>query len=540
MNEIEEAEAVSVSFSFLLRRTDGNLTSMRQLTLTTPYCLSYNLQCYNCDRGQITYLVHFTKRIVHEVKDTEILSKVIMVTDSICDEVDQMPTTFEGMKALSESFIKRALWGLLIESSDRKILQAPYGRPMQPTPLINLSEFLKNGGLDESDATDTNDEPEFCYDYGFDPLQYIADYLKNLHPDNIRRLKEGRIAIVNRLTLRANHARKVINNFRDLKCLTKRLRSGILWGPLTSPFPHTASSSSTIMCACKVVKKGNLIVELSKDPNFDNLENSWNIIVNDESITQKVKMTDVDPGTNYFIRCFLKEMETAVGTSMSTLKTRFRSDSEPTVDGSSSGSFEGEHCFFEHSHFTSIPVEEENRIDISASPVGKIRIVVVNISSALLSTTSILDEKESLDDTFLITCLLGEVFSAPAVLSKALSRDDSYDEPDYSEVYSKQSFDLHRYSESFNDPDSVLRNGLLLLAWHDLSMNSDTRLNDEEVSIKKHLTDVKKYNSKCGKMKVNKSHHKLAEGSAEIPPVPPRLRSFKTSPELAEVLQVDL
>jgi hypothetical protein len=479
------------------------------------------------------------KRILLEDIGAEFLSELNMITDSICDEVDQMPTTFEGMKALSESLIKRALWGLLIESSDRKILQAPYGRPTQPTPLINLSEFLKNGGLDESDATDTNDEPEFCYDYGFDPLQYIADYLKNLHPDNIRSLKEERIAIVNRLTLRANHARKVINNFRDLKCLTKRLRSGILWGPLTSPFPHTASSSSSIMCACRVVKKGNLIVELSKDPNFDNLESIWNLVVNDESITQKIKMTDIDPGTNYFIRCFVKEIEPVLGTSVSALKTRFRSDSEPTVDGNSSGSSEGEHCFFEHSQFTSIPVEEENRSDMTPSPISKIRMVVVNISSALLSTVSILNEKERLEDAFLITCLLGELFSAQVVSSKALSRDESNDELDFAEIYSKQSFDLHRHSESFNDPDSVLRKGLLLLAWHDLSMNSDVRLSDEEASIKKYTTDTKKYNSKCGKIKLNKSQQKLAEGSIEIPPVPPRLRSFKTSPELAEVLQVE-
>lgn len=478
---------------------------------------------------------HFTEK--HRVRGhRHCISEVIMITDSICDEVDLMPKSFEGMKALSESFIKRALWGLLIESSDRKILQAPYGRPTQPTPLINLSDFLKNGGLDESDATETNDEPEFCYDYGFDPLQYIADYLKNLHPNNIRRLKEERIAIVNRLTLRANHARKVIHNFRDLICLTKRLRSGILWGPLTSAFQHRASSSSTIMCACRVVKKGNLIVELSKDSNFDNLENSWNLTVNDESITQKVKMTDVDPGTNYFIRCYIKEIEPEIGTSILMSKTRFRSDSEPTVDGNSSVSFEGEQSFFERSQMTSIPIDDENCSDINPLPVGKIKIVAVNISSALLSTTSILNEKESLEDTFLITCLLGELFSSPAVTSKSFSRDESYDELDFTEIYSKQSFDLHRYSESFNDPDSVLRKGLLLLAWHDLSWNSDTRLNDEEVSIKRYITDTKKYNAKCGKIKLNKNQQKLVEGA---PPVQPRLRSFKTSPELAEVLQVE-
>lgn len=462
-------------------------------------------------------------------------------TDAIWDEVDQMPTTFDGMKALSESFIKRALWGLLIESSDRKILQAPYGRPNQPTPLINLSDFLKGGGLDESDGIDTNDSPEFSYDYGFDPLQYIADYLKNLHPNNIRRLKDERDAIVNRLTLRANHARKVLNNFRDLKYLTKRLRSGILWGPLTTPLSHLNSPSSAIMCACRVVRKGTLVVELSKDPSFDILENSWTLIVNDESVTQKVRMTDMEPGTHYFIRCFLKELEPDVGPSITTLKSRFRSDSEPTTEGNCSGSLQRDaHFFFEQSHFISIPVELENRSESIPLPVGKIKIIVGNVSSAYLPTNSILHGTESLEDTFLITCLLGELFSAPALLSKASCRSESCDDLDFTEIYSKRSFDLHRYSESFNNQDSVLRKSLLLLAWHDLSINSDTRLSEEETSIKKYIADMKKYVFKCGKTKLNKNHQKLSEGSNESSPAPPRLRSFKTSPELAVVLQVEL
>ena len=114
-----------------------------------------------------------------------------------------MPGTFEGKKALSESFLRRAIQGLLIESRERKVLRAPFGRPIQPSPLLNLSEFLNCGGLEEPSDGSVNDDPVFSYDYGFDPLQYLADYLKFLHPSNIKRMKDERNKIAERLHFRA-------------------------------------------------------------------------------------------------------------------------------------------------------------------------------------------------------------------------------------------------------------------------------------------------------------------------------------------------
>ena len=172
--------------------------------------------------------------------DLERSTAAMSISDSIYDEIDEMPTTFEEKKALSESFLRRALQGLLIESRKRNVLTEPYGRPVQPTPLLNLTEFLNSGGLDEPSDDTVNDDPIFSYDYGFDPLQYLANYLKFLHPTNIRKMKDERVAIVDRLRFRAAHAKNVLDRCEELKTLTQNIRSGILWGPFTSP-----SSSST-------------------------------------------------------------------------------------------------------------------------------------------------------------------------------------------------------------------------------------------------------------------------------------------------------
>ena len=46
----------------------------------------------------------------------------MMISESIWDEVDELPATFLERKLLSESFLKRALKGLLVEIIERKIL----------------------------------------------------------------------------------------------------------------------------------------------------------------------------------------------------------------------------------------------------------------------------------------------------------------------------------------------------------------------------------------------------------------------------------
>jgi hypothetical protein len=118
----------------------------------------------------------------------------MMIPESISEQVDELPATFHERKLLSESLLKRALKGLLIEIIERKILQPPYGRPDQPNPLVKLSEFLESGGLIESKDGAIDDVPLFSYDYGFDPLQYLADYLRVLHPHNIRNIKDEHIS----------------------------------------------------------------------------------------------------------------------------------------------------------------------------------------------------------------------------------------------------------------------------------------------------------------------------------------------------------
>ena len=458
------------------------------------------------------------------------------ISESIWDEVDEMPESFEGKKALSQSFIKRALQGLLIESRERKVLTAPYGRPIQPTPLLNLSEFLKCGGLDEPSDGGASDDPVFSYDYGFDPLQYLANYVKFLHPSNIRSMKDKRVEVVDRLRFRAAHANNVRQNFEELKNLTAKIRSGVLWGPFTSPSTSTTPSMTAAICACRVIRTGDLIVQISKDAAFTVIENTWTQSVQDKTATQKVTLSDLEPGVKYYVRCCLSDpivpvlvLEGAPNQRQQSLLSQPPVIEAPVMEEKL---FRGvAENFFQCSQFMANPLDEELLGDeMLVAPVDSVKIVALNVASSYIAVDSMMNEDDSNSACF-VSCLLGGVFAVP-------ERNDSSDaDADHSDWYKRKCFDMHRFSDSFVTPSSILRNSSMLLAWHDRSIDSDVRLNEEEVTLKQFAHDMKKYQSKYNKAK-GKNKQRTQGSSPETIPPPPKLRRQKITPELAEVLQV--
>jgi hypothetical protein len=430
------------------------------------------------------------------------------ISKSIWNEVDEMPNTFEEKKALSESFLKRALEGLLVEGRARNVLTAPYGRPIQPTPLVDLTKFLKDGGLDEPTDGSINDDPVFIYDYGFDPLQYLADYLRFLHPRNIRDMKDERVAAVERLQFRAAHSKKIQNNFEQLSSITEQIRSGILWGPFTTPATSPSSSLTAVICACGAVRDGDLIIEISKDSNFTVIDNTWTHEVTNKDVAQKLLLSDLDYGVKYFLRCCLRDkvipptpLKMDFTSSRPSSTRAVLADSLETDTKNKEVFFRGPvEGFFQHTQFIACPVDEE--IDVlppsrqsrqsfdesllSPLPQAKpVHIVALNVSSSHLSTKFIKD-MDAADDCF-VSCLLGEVFSRPVGKSRSVSRLSGYFransdtiDSENSEWCKKQTFDLHRHSELFSQSDSVLRNSSILLAWHDRSLDSDLWLYEEE------------------------------------------------------------
>lgn len=405
--------------------------------------------------------------------------------------------------------------------------------------MINLDDFLRNGGLDQTDNWAVNDEPDFVYEYGFDPLAYLVKYLKFLHPTNIRRMKDERRSAAARLTHRANYAHSVLDNFGQLKDLTRRLRSGILWGPFISTSVSSNSIAPAVCCVCRSVKNGDILFELSKDAQFDIIESSWTQSVKDSTTTQKIMMADLDPGTIYYVRCCLMDTITVNQQDLGASKSKFiykKPEEESAVDDTRlfRGPFDG---FFEYTKFITPPGEHESQNDNLSLEGESVRIIAMNVSSTHLTVESISNEEEFPLNGCSVTCLLGSLYPSESEIPVGFLRADSRDEMDKAQTCALKTFDLHRHSNSFRNPNSILRNSSMLFAWHDRSVDSDIRLSEEEAFVRKYLHDVKKHDSKYGKGKEG-SKQRSADGPPENIPPPPRFKSFKTSSALTGVLQV--
>ena len=49
---------------------------------------------------------------------------------------------------------------------------------------MSEEEWLKNGGLNNvKSGISTDDNNDFVFNYGFNPIKYLADYIQWSHPD---------------------------------------------------------------------------------------------------------------------------------------------------------------------------------------------------------------------------------------------------------------------------------------------------------------------------------------------------------------------
>ena len=458
-----------------------------------------------------------------------------MSTDDLWQEADALPFLFEDKKALLDGLLKRAIGGLLSESRQRNILNAPYGRPEQPSPLVSLEQFLKNGGLAEPTDGSVNDEPTFSYEYGFDPLKYLANYLKFLHPKNIKQMRDVRDEACDFLRTRAAHAQIQMKCLYELQDLTRRLRSGILWGPLIAPSTSPSSVSGTLICACKAVKEGELIVEVATESSFAAVERSWRQRVDDGSQIQKLVLTNLEPAQTYFLRCYLlregeddidssiinSSSSSSQGAAKLTTTVTDASPTEETVEGDSTqitiaveGSGQavvGSRRHYQSCQFTVSPVDDEG------ASTTAVQVISVNARSAHAVSSSFDVDAAFSAGCCTVSCFLGELFPSPpkrrtrsrpsaatatATSTSTVAVEQEQEQPHISpdtEWYQQMTFLLHRYARAFSASDTVLRGTSMLLAWHDRSADSDARLGDEEAAVKRFLGDLGKYQKKHGK-----------------------------------------
>ena len=97
----------------------------------------------------------------------------------------------EDLKVL-DNLIHGALEALLIEAKERGIDKPPYGRGALCLPY---DDYTKDEGSEEDDdeeyvegddeeGSEDFDEPPFKYEYGFNALRFVSDYLRAHNPNN--------------------------------------------------------------------------------------------------------------------------------------------------------------------------------------------------------------------------------------------------------------------------------------------------------------------------------------------------------------------
>ena len=207
---------------------------------------------------------------------------------------------YEQKLALLDKILKDGLSKLVLEAKEKNFLEPPYGRMPYPTPLISEETFIQQGGIDCSD-----EDPEFNFEYGFDPLKFLADFIIWSHPDTIENRRLRKVDASLNLQKRAQHARRQLFTAQSLCDIVRNQRSGILWGPFVSPL-----SVSSVACTCKPFKMGKVVVQLSYNHNFDEVLQTIEILVTSEDgnefpLPVKAVFNDLQPSTRYVVRCCL-------------------------------------------------------------------------------------------------------------------------------------------------------------------------------------------------------------------------------------------
>lgn len=401
------------------------------------------------------------------------------------------------MTALEE-VLERSVRKLLEEVRRRGIVKAPYGRNPHPSPLVTEEAFLSGVG------GNTFDEPVFAFEYGFNPLTFLGKHVQWSHPSSVESRKGEKIVAAERLRDRALHALKLIDTSDGLQSLAKSQASGIMWGPLTGPI-----SSTSILAIAQGLRPGKVVFQISTAEDFATTAITQTITCDsaENDTPVKVVITDLIPGTKYFIRCSLFEEE-----SLSLYP------------------FQGlESDDFQASSFWTLPSQEvpEQHADESKSESDRIMsqsIVLAFMPADILQSDVNIDAFQNSHE-FCLTCLVGDVFS---------NSDGSDSNPPL--TYTEQAWKLCRLSPMANSQSSLLRTSSFVLGWNDGRFGSDVDIKSEEVTYKQYMQDAKRYAKKHGDG--GKSSKSKSSNTAKVPPPEPVLTRPPMSSSLSSLLQV--
>ena len=424
------------------------------------------------------------------------------------------------MSAL-EGILERGLQKLLGEVRRRKITQPPYGRPPAPSPLISEEAFVSLGSSGADDGDGDSDEPVFRFDYGFNPLKFLAEYVLWSHPSSFAAREVEKERAAERLRFRAQHAMKQLMVSDSLRLIAKRQGSGILWGPLTSP-----TLEGSVMAVMQALRDGWIVLQVGTDPTFGDATSTVTIrVACSASTPTKATVPDLVPGTRYFVRCCLEDetAATADGSSEPELlrfvgldMERFQEGSFWTIPSQDPIQQQKQQMQMQQQQQQS-PSDEEKAADAppraeGEEDLGFTPLTLVCLAADTCHTDASIDFGG--EQGLLVTALLGDVFPS-------MHADSS--ENDYHASVAR----AHR-SAILTNAGSPCRSALLLFGWHDCSFRSDVDARSEEITHRQFLHDSAKHIKKYGS-----GVKKQSKATDKVPPPVPTLHRPPLSLSLA-------
>ena len=79
--------------------------------------------------------------------------------------------------------MKYLLQAVLAEAKERGVLAAPYGRNPLQLPYDEYTNVPEDEDDFDDDEDDFDENPEFKFEYGFNPLRFVAQYLRDHNPN---------------------------------------------------------------------------------------------------------------------------------------------------------------------------------------------------------------------------------------------------------------------------------------------------------------------------------------------------------------------
>jgi len=443
---------------------------------------------------------------------------------------EELPATPEERSSFVQDVLRMGLERLMEEAKTRGFVDSPYGRLGEPTPIMNEEDFL-------STKEDPNDEPVFNFEYGFNHVRYLADFIKQFHPEAVierRKLREEEERLKRAAELHEKRQDKVC---AELASLAKGMNSGIVSGPIVVPV-----NSSSVNVLCRAVESGTIILEMSRNPEvWDSDYVHGGIADVDASCgyTSTMLVDGLEGGVRYYVRACLLSAAVKEGV----VQDLDRTGPEKAFLGR-----EGE--AFQTMEFVSLPLLEPKAVTThhpeTGLPLPDEEIVAQEEAARPRSFTLVgmalpapsaemaqfalngfesptvpLSTLTGEADGAALTCILGDVFPR----GKASQGVDSA-------WFQRQGATFHLGRSVMLGSNLAPHQSGVVVAWNDCQTGSDVALSAEEIIYRQYNSDLKTFKKKMAKIEDKRKHKKKVDPK-DVPtePVlsrPPENLAFNT------------